>query len=236
MMIHCLLNPTMPILPLAALGTVALSAGALSAILFYLVGGIAALSAVALVVSRNIVHTAVFLLFTLVSAAGIYFLLDAAFVAAVQMVIYVGGTLILIVFGVMLTARLPHEPPHESNVERGVAIAIGAVMLFALAMALVRSPLAQQPAPAETSTEVNHERPTIPTNSQSTPVWPGSRDATDYPVESIGRALLGDYLAPFELASVLLLLVMIGAAYLAKARRRGPEQITPQPVRQEAMS
>ena len=64
-------------------------------------------SASYVVVSRDIVRTAVGLLFTLTGVAGLYFLLDAEFLAAVQLVIYVGGTLILIIFGVMLTSKSP---------------------------------------------------------------------------------------------------------------------------------
>ena len=79
----------------------------LSAALFYLFALMSAASAIGVVASRNIVRTAVFLLFTLTGVAGLYFLLNAEFLAAVQLVVYAGGTLILIVFGVMLTSKSP---------------------------------------------------------------------------------------------------------------------------------
>src|SRR3954471_22996416 len=78
-----------------------------TAVLFYIFAIMAAGSALMVVVSRNIVRMAVALLFTLSGVAGLYFLLNAEFLAAVQLVVYAGGTLILIVFGVMLTTKSP---------------------------------------------------------------------------------------------------------------------------------
>jgi NADH:ubiquinone oxidoreductase subunit 6 (subunit J) len=166
-------------------------AGAASAILFYLLAVLCGGSAVGVVVSRNIVRTAVFLLFTLVGVAGLYFLLAAEFLAAVQLVIYAGGTLILIVFGVMLTSKSPFSRFEPKRFEVIVAASMGVVLLASLTAAIIKSSF---PSPA------------IPQGP--------------YPIEKLGQALLGDYLVPFELASVLLLVVMIGAAYLAKGRRR----------------
>ncbi len=172
-------------------------------ILFYLFAAVAGGSAVAVVLSRNIVRTAVCLLFTLVGVAGLYFLLSAEFLAAVQLVVYAGGTLILIVFGVMLTSKSPFSRFEPKLVEIIIASTIGVVLLAALVMAITSVPL--QTAATDTAAETGHER---------------------YPVAQLGQALLGDYLLPFEIVSVLLLVVMIGAAYLAKGRR--PEE---EPVR-----
>jgi len=167
----------------------------LTAVLFYLFAGTAAVSAGGLVLSRNIVRSAVCLLFTLAGVAGLYFLLSAEFLAAVQLVVYAGGTLILIIFGVMLTSKSPFSRYEPKLVEVIVATVIASVLLIALILA-VRStvfPVATSDVPA------GEER---------------------YPLTRLGQALLGDYLLPFEIVSVLLLVVMIGAAYLAKARRR----------------
>src|SRR3954451_7936449 len=83
------------------------AANTATAILFYLFAAMAGGSALCVVISRNIVRTAVALLFTLAGVAGMYFLLNAEFLAAVQLVVYAGGTLILIIFGVMLTSKSP---------------------------------------------------------------------------------------------------------------------------------
>lgn len=163
-----------------------------SSVLFYLLAAVVAAGAVGVVASRNIVRTAVYLLFTLAGVAGLYFLLDAEFLAAVQLVVYVGGTLILIIFGVMLTSRSPHSRFEPTLLETIGAIAIGSVLLITLFMALDALP-APPGVPADT-----------------------------YSITALGAFLLGDFLIPFELISLLLLIVMIGAAYLAKRRKHQP--------------
>jgi NADH-quinone oxidoreductase subunit J len=164
---------------------------AVAAVLFYVFAGLSAASALAVVISRNIVRTAVFLLFTLVGVAGLYFLLNAEFLAAVQLVVYAGGTLILIIFGVMLTSKSPFSRFEPKAGEVVIAISIASIIFFALVLAITRTKFA--------------------TNAT---------DFTAYPIDKLGQTLLGDFLVPFEIVSVLLLVVMIGAAYLAKGRRR----------------
>lgn len=163
-----------------------------STILFWIFGGMAGAAALGVVLSRNIVRTAVCLLFTLTGVAGLYFLLESEFLAAVQLVVYAGGTLILIIFGVMLTSKSPFSRFEPKLGEVVIAVSIGVVLLTALIMA-IRS-------------------------ANFVPEWMDT--SQKYPVGALGQALLSTYLVPFELASVLLLVVMIGAAYLAKARKR----------------
>lgn len=159
--------------------------------LFYIFALMSVASALWVVMSRNIVRTAVGLLFTLVGVAGLYFLLNAEFLAAVQLVVYAGGTLILIIFGVMLTSKSPFSRFEPKLVEVVLAMSFGLVLLVALVAGILRAKFSTQVVTADR-----------------------------YPVDKLGQALLGDFLVPFELASVLLLVVMIGAAYLAKGRRR----------------
>lgn len=164
---------------------------AIPAVLFYVFALMSALSALGVVVSRNIVRTAVFLLFTLLGVGGLYFLLAAEFLAAVQLVVYAGGTLILIIFGVMLTSKSPFSRFEPKLPEVVIAVSVGSVLLIALVLGILSTTFRSQPF-----------------------------EPDRYPVGLLGQTLLGDYLIPFELASVLLLVVMIGAAYLAKGRRR----------------
>jgi NADH-quinone oxidoreductase subunit J len=168
--------------------------------LFYLFAGMAGASAIGVVATRNIVRMAVFLLFTLTGVAGLYFLLSAEFLAAVQLVVYAGGTLILIVFGVMLTSKSPFSKFVPKPAEVAVALVIGLLFLVALAWGI-------HTAVAKGLFEQN-------------PLTTGD----NYPMVKLGQVLLGDYLVPFEIVSVLLLVVMIGAAYLAKARKRDSQQ------------
>src|SRR5881392_3476301 len=107
--------------------------------LFYLFALMSAVSAIWVVASRNIVRTAVFLLFTLVGVAGLYFLLSAEFLAAVQLVVYAGGTMILIIFGVMLTSKSPFSRFEPKIVEVVIAVCVASVLLIALVLAISRA-------------------------------------------------------------------------------------------------
>src|SRR5204863_2920159 len=107
--------------------------------LFYIFALMSAASAIYVVASRNIVRTAVGLLFTLVGVAGLYFLLNAEFLAAVQLVVYAGGTLILIVFGVMLTSKSPFSRFEPRLFEIVIALSIGSILLVALIAGIVRT-------------------------------------------------------------------------------------------------
>src|SRR5437763_3360990 len=113
------------------------------AVLFWIFALMSGGSALGVAISRNIVRTAVFLLFTLTGVAGLYFLLNAEFLAAVQLVVYAGGTLILIVFGVMLTSKSPFSRFEPKLAEVMVAISIAVILLTALVMAIVRTPFPQ---------------------------------------------------------------------------------------------
>ena len=160
--------------------------------LFYVFAVVATCSALGVVISRNIVRTAVCLLLSLLGVAGLYMSLHAEFLAAVQLVVYAGGTLVLIIFGIMLTHNPNLKPFPAKPLEVILALGLSLAMASALIMAILRSGMGNR-APGE-----------LP----------------PYPIQSLGEALLGDYLVPFEIISVLLLAVMIGAAYLAKARRK----------------
>jgi NADH-quinone oxidoreductase subunit J len=167
-------------------------------VLFYTFATLTLIGAIGVVASSNIVRAAVQLLVALLGVAGLYFLLGAEFLAAAQLVIYVGGTLVLIIFGVMLTARASLRLLQPTRTERVLAILSTLILLASLIAAILTARFAQ--------------------------VEPVAHDA--YLVRSIGQAMLGDYLLPFELASVLLLAVMIGAAYLAKKRAPIPREGT----------
>src|SRR6476659_4935020 len=123
-----------------AILALAIDAQTVAAALFYLFAGIAGASALGVVLSRNIVRTAVCLLFTLAGVAGLYFLLSAEFLAAVQLVVYAGGTLILIIFGVMLTSKSPFSRFEPKLVEIVLAMVLASVLLVALVMAIRSQP------------------------------------------------------------------------------------------------
>lgn len=163
----------------------------LEPLMFYLFGALTVGSALAIVLSGNIVRSALCLLGTLGGAAGLYFLLLANLLAAIQLIVYAGGTLILIVFGVMLTSKSPWV---RFAPKRGEAVAAGAVALVLFA------------ALARVLTGVDW-------SAGARPI------AEPFTVRQVGSLLLQEYLVPFEIASVLLLVVMIGAAYLARTEK-----------------
>ncbi len=160
-------------------------------VLFWVLAGACLLATIGVVISKEIVRTAMCLLGTLVATAGLYLLLGGYFLAAVQLIVYAGGTLVLIVFGVMLTGRSSWANFQARRGELLAGTVVCAVLLVALLKILLSTP------------------------------WPAaSGQFPEAPVARIGQELLGGYLVPFEVASILLLVVMIGAAFLARPIRR----------------
>ena len=192
----------------------------LDSIVFYFLAATALVGAMGILISRNIVRTAMWLLATLAAAAGLYFLLGATFVGAIQLIVYAGGTLVLIIFGVMLTAK----SPKISYTPRLAEIVLGVVLCVLLASALIFV-LHGTTWPDHTSVRYQISRSFAAPRDLTVTNNP---DAT----ESIGRRLLGDYLVPFEVLSLLLLAVLIGAAYLGRPRVPfigAPRGVNPQP-------
>lgn len=191
-------------------------------IFFWLVAGLTGLCAIAVVVTQNIVRAAAWLLFTLAGTSALYFLLGADFVAATQLIVYVGGVLVLVVFGVMLTAQGPFISMKASPAEWAISTLVGLMFLALLVITLVREPWPQ----------VAQLKEGDPGTSNSPVVlgeaFLGVTDATPKGnltgMERLGAAPIPrkqvGYLLPFEIVSVHLLVVLIGAAYLARAKRR----------------
>jgi NADH:ubiquinone oxidoreductase subunit 6 (subunit J) len=179
-------------------------------LLFYSVAVLTGLCAVAVVVTQNIVRAAAWLLFALGGVAGIFFLLGADFVGATQLIVYVGGTLVLVVFGVMLTAQGPFISLKASAAEWAASIVVGLLLFGVLATTVV---LAKWPTGGRATPEQVRDM-SDPAHSTNT--------------HMIGHGFLGQkvgpeetgYLLPFEIVSVHLLVVLVGAAYLARAKRR----------------
>src|SRR3954469_6118328 len=119
---------------MGSIGTILAQADAspVSVALFWIFAAMAGASALGVVISKNIVRMAVFLLFTLAGVAGLFFLLSAGFFAAVELVVYAGGTLILIIFGVMLTSKSPFSRFQPKPGEIVVSLGIGSVLLVSL--------------------------------------------------------------------------------------------------------
>ena len=154
---------------------------------FWIVVGLTIGSAILVVLSKKLVYSAYALLFTLFGVTGLYVFLWADFLAVVQVVVYIGGILVLIIFGIMLTNRISSVRLSQTNVQQGVGGAV-AIWLFILILMVVSK---------------------TPWNQMDT-IEPAST------VGDIGTLLLTKYLLPFEAISLLLLGALIGAAVLSR--------------------
>lgn len=214
-------------------------------LLFYIFAIATCGAAVAVVLSQNVVRMAFWLVISLGSASGLFFLANADFVGATQLLIYVGGTLVLLVFGVMLTASGPYLKISASTSEVAAAAGIGSLVLLVL-IATVWSvdweANNKKLASVQPTTIVGEGYNDVAQGNTSRPLGlsllgvRADRDLSRKPIAPKGDPTQSDsattsskaarlspgYLLPFEIASVHLLVVLIGAAYLARAKRRVP--------------
>jgi NADH-quinone oxidoreductase subunit J len=184
---------------------------------FFLVfATVACVFAVAVVVSSNIVRMAFYLVVSLGAVAGLFFLAGADFVAAVQMMIYVGGTMVLLAFGVMLTAQGPAVTMKIARGQWVLAVMLGGALLAVLVWAAfsVDDWAHRKVARGEVSEELEPTATRLGLGLLSVRV-----DKQDQEDPTLRKGMSG-YLLPFEIVSVHLLVVLIGAAYLARARKR----------------
>ena len=160
-----------------------------SDILFLSICILVLLSGFWVVVSPNLVHSAVSLLFTLFGVAGLYIFLYADFMAAAQVIIYVGGILVLIIFGVMLTNKISDQNISNKSQNRVPAGILCILLVILQIKAILKSN------------------------------WSiGENQIRESTVNDIGMLLLNKYLLPFEIVSLLLLAALIGAAMLSRKK------------------
>lgn len=196
----------------------------ISQVLFYLLALATCGGAIAVVVSQNVVRMCFWLIVSLGSTAGLFFLLNADFVGATQMLIYVGGTVVLLIFGVMLTASGPYVQIKTSPGELVLAGLVGGAFLLMIASTVYQVDWAGAAEKLAQESAVAGRSPT----SHPPEMGNTARDIglgligvrADRDLGKPGDKLSSGYLLPFEIASVHLLVVLIGAAYLARAKRR----------------
>jgi NADH-quinone oxidoreductase subunit J len=159
-------------------------------IAFGIVAAIAVVAAIGLIVKKNPIHGALFLVVNLGSVAALYLSLGAEFLAAAQVIVYAGAIMVLFVFAIMVLIPGKEETgPDPKRRLRVLGLPLGAILFAQLVAIGGRSGLAPVGAPGT----------------------PGG-------VEAIGRLLFTDYLFPFELTSILLLAAMVGVLLLARRR------------------
>jgi NAD(P)H-quinone oxidoreductase subunit 6 len=160
-------------------------------LIFYLLAAIALVGAAWVAFSRSIVHSAFALLATFFGVAGLYAFLSADLLAVVQLLVYVGGVLVLILFAVMLTSRIADVRVSNPALGRVPGLAVLLVVAGLIAYVAIRL---------------------FGSHGSATPAQPTTAE--------VGNALLSTYVLPFEVISILLLAVLLGAVTLARGERR----------------
>ena len=145
------------------------------------------MSAAFVVINNQLIYSAVALLFTLFGVAGLYVFLWADFIAGIQILVYVGGILVLVIFGIMLTNKIRSVRISHKSVQQGVGGVVTLWLFIFLVFAMAKAPWALSDALEPIGT-----------------------------VRGIGILLLTDFLLPFEIISLLLLGALIGAAVLSR--------------------
>jgi NADH-quinone oxidoreductase subunit J len=170
-----------------------MSALSIGDLLFYVVAAITVISAATVAFSRNIVYSAFALIGTFMGIAGLYVFLAADFVAVVQVLIYVGGILVLILFAVMLTHRIADVSVSNRSVGRLPALFIITFVGTLMGQTVLRA-------------NWQAVEPSVPEPTLAT----------------IGNLFLNEFVLPFELASVVLLAALVGAVVVSRKELKAP--------------
>ncbi len=184
---------------------------------FYLFAVAIVASAMLVCFSRNIVHAAFALLVAFFGVAGIYVILSADFLAVSQILIYVGGILVLLVFGVMLTNRVTNIDIRSALSARIPAFIICCALLallvsfFTSAHWIKYDEMPWQKSPWNKSAI---EQTTMPLQGAATELV--NHEGSQGTSAEIGKLLMTDYLLPFELVSIILLVALIGAVMMVR--------------------
>jgi NADH-quinone oxidoreductase subunit J len=169
----------------------------LELILFYTFAVIAVVTAVLVITQRNVVHSAVALAGTLLAVAGIFLTLNAEFLAGVQVIVYVGGILVLFVFVIMLIALESSLTERQFHRQGRIALVTAVILIGMIAYGLFRGKV------------------TLPSVSPQAAAQ--GFNLTEN-TRLVGETLYRNYLLPFEIASILLLVAIVGAVALAKRK------------------
>jgi NADH:ubiquinone oxidoreductase subunit 6 (subunit J) len=161
-------------------------------ITLYIFAFAAIVSVFVMIFTRTVFYAALSLIVCLISIAGIYALLYAEFLAITQLIIYAGGVLVLILFGIMLTNRIAGKPLHTETHHTIVGIIISIGLFLTLIAAYQKTLFTHtEPVPAQG----NH-------------------------INQVGIELMSTYVAPFEIGGILLLVCLIGAALMASSFKK----------------
>ncbi|GAA0894175.1 NADH-quinone oxidoreductase subunit J [Fulvivirga kasyanovii] len=171
-------------------------------VMFYFFCGVAVLSALVVLFSKNILYAAFSLVATFMAVAGIYVIAGAEFVAITQIMVYVGGIVVLLIFGVMLTNKISGKAMiTESRNKFSAAVVMTSLSALLIYAIFQMNFTALQ---GQAWIDNNNYKPT--------------ENLTN--INQLGIGLMSDYILPFEIAAVLLLVALIGAATIAGYKER----------------
>jgi NADH-quinone oxidoreductase subunit J len=159
---------------------------------FYFLSFLAVMSAVMVVLSKNPVHSVLYLIITFFCIAGHYVLMNAQFLAAVHVIVYAGAIMVLFLYVIMLLNLNEETEPHKSNIVKITATICGGLLLVILIGSLRGSESLIQ----------------------------GSGSDSIGLVKNLGKVMFSEFLLPFEVTSILLLAAMVGAVMLGKQESR----------------
>jgi NADH:ubiquinone oxidoreductase subunit 6 (subunit J) len=165
-------------------------------VVFYIVAAIAVAAGLGVVFAQDIVHSALYLVLTLMMTAGVYVLLSAEFLSLVQILVYGGGVAILVLFAVMITRVREIRQPLDGVQKPFAIVAGGAVIAVLITMVFSTTWGGDSPDEVRAITE------------------PGR--LVGHTTEAIGRDLFTTFAVPFEVASLVLLVALVGAIILAR--------------------
>ena len=160
--------------------------------LFWVLAILALLSAIWVVTARNPIHSVLALIATFFCLSGHYILLNAQFLAAVNIIVYAGAIMVLFLFTIMFLNLRKEDEESKTNLTKMAAVVVGGLLMVML-ITIFRAKSAQ-----------------VPTFN------PVAFDSRTGLVENLGNLLYSDYILPFELASVLFLVAMVGAVMLGR--------------------
>jgi NADH-quinone oxidoreductase subunit J len=198
-------------------------------LVFLVIGTLAVASSILVVAMRNPVHSALFLLLTFLCVAVLFVIKSAEFVAAVQVLVYAGGVMVLFLFVVMLInyRHLPEERVLSPVWLGGIGVGLAVLVLLAT---IVRGGVYHEPV-ADADRKLSTVTETHLTAHPSDPnkLVRRTRERENRNAEAVAMALYTDYLVPFEVASLFLLVAMVGAIVIGKRELTADEEeATPQ--------
>ena len=162
-------------------------------IIFYILSAVTLGTALLTIISKNPIHSAIYFVISFFSIAGHYLMFNAQFLAVVHIIVYSGAIMVLFLFTIMLMNLNKEDEPHKSSLSKIAAVISFCLLCFVMLAVFIKA------QPAITEYDISGQ------DFQS--------------IKVLGQVLLNEYMLPFEFASVLLLVSMIGAVLLSKKEK-----------------